>query len=116
MKRGDVWWADMPKPTASEPGFRRPILILQSNEFNRSQINTVIAAAITSNIGLAAAPGNVELSRGSVGLKRESVVNVSQLITLDRSFLSEKVGKLSSRKMLEVDQGVRLVLALQHAV
>lgn len=112
MKRGDVWWADMPEPMASEPGYRRPVLILQSNDFNRSQINTIVAAAITSNTRLADAPGNVALSRKSVGLDRESVVNVSQLVTLDRVFLSEKVGKLSPAKMVEVDQGVRLVLAL----
>jgi len=112
MRRGDVWWADIPEPTASEPGYRRPIVILQSNEFNRSQIGTIIAAAITSNTRLGAAPGNVELSRKSVGLNRASVVNVSQLVTLDRSFLCDRVGKLSSIKMLEVDQGVRLVLAL----
>ncbi len=112
MRRGDVWWADLPEPTASEPGFRRPVLILQADDFNRSRINTVIAATITSNTKLAAAPGNVALSKKSIGLNRESVVNVSQLVTLDKSFLSKKVGKLSSTKMLEVDQGVRLVLAL----
>lgn len=112
MRRGDVWWADLSEPTASEPGFRRPVLILQADDFNRSRINTIIAATITSNTKLAVAPGNVALSKKSVGLNRESVVNVSQLVTLDKSFLGEKVGKLSSTKMLEVDQGVRLVLAL----
>ena len=103
---------NLPEPSASEPGFRRPVLILQSNDFNRSHINTIIAATITSNVRLAVAPGNVALSRKSVGLDRESVVNVSQLVTLERTFLTQKVGRLSSSKMLEVDQGVRLVLAL----
>jgi len=112
MRRGDVWWVDLPEPIASEPGFRRPVVILQSNDFNRSHINTVVAATITSNTRLAKAPGNVALSSKSVGLNRESVVNVSQLVTLDRSFLTKKVGRLSSSKMLDVDQGVRLVLAL----
>ena len=112
MRRGDVWWADLPEPTASEPGFRRPVLILQSNDFNRSHINTIVVATITSNIRLVKAPGNVALSSKSVGLNRESVVNVSQLVTLDRSFLTKKVGRLSSSKMFDVDQGVRLVLAL----
>jgi len=112
MRRGDVWWADLPESTASEPGFPRPVLILQSDDFNRSRISTIIAATITSNTNLSVAPGNVTLSKKSVGLNRESVVNVSQIVTLDKSFLSEKVGKLSSTKMHEVDQGVRIVLAL----
>jgi len=112
MKRGEVWWADMPQPTASEPGFRRPVLILQSDDFNRSRINTIIAAVITSNTKLAAAPGNVFLSKRSVKLGRESVVNVSQIVTLDRSFLTERSGRLSAPKIREVEEGIRLVLAL----
>ena len=84
MKRGEVWWADLSEPTASEPGFRRPVLILQSDEFNRSRINTVIVAVITSNLNLAAAPGNVTLPKRSANLGRESVVNVSQIVTLDK--------------------------------
>ena len=112
MKRGEIWWADLTEPRASEPGFSRPVLILQSDEFNRSRINTVIAAAITSSTKLAAAPGNVLLSKRSINLGRESVVNVSQIVTLDKSFLSERVGKLQPQKLREVDEGVRLVLAL----
>ena len=112
MKRGEVWWADLPEPSASEPGFRRPVLILQSDDFNRSRINTVVAAAITSNTKLAAAPGNVTLSKRSVNLGRESVVNVSQIVTLDKSFLTERVGRLRGAKLREVEEGVRLVLAL----
>ena len=112
MKRGEVWWADMPEPSASEPGFRRPVLIIQSDEFNRSRINTIVAAAITSNTKLGMAPGNVTLTKKSIGLNRESVINVSQLITLDRSFLNDRVGKISATKMREVDEGVRLVLSL----
>ncbi|MFT5483375.1 MAG: mRNA interferase MazF [Halieaceae bacterium] len=112
MRRGEVWWAELPEPTGSEPGYRRPVLILQSNDFNRSQISTVIVVAITSNTRLAAAPGNVVLSGRSVNLDRESVVNVSQILTLDKSFLGERVGKLSAPKLREVEEGVRLVMAV----
>ncbi len=112
MKRGEVWWAVLPEPTASEPGFRRPVLILQSDQFNRSRINTVVAAAITTNMILAAAPGNVSLPKRSANLGRESVVNVSQIITLDKSFLRERIGRLNGPKLREVEEGVRLVLAL----
>ena len=94
MKRGELWWAELPEPTDSEPGFRRPVLILQSDQFNRSHINTVVAAAITSNMNLAAAPGNVSLPKRSARLGRESVVNISQIITLDKSFLRERIGRL----------------------
>jgi mRNA interferase MazF len=112
VKRGEVWWAELPEPIASEPGFLRPILILQSDEFNRSRINTVVAAAITSNMKLAAAPGNVSLPKRSANLGRESVVNVSQIVTLDKSFLRERVGKLQAPQLREVEEGVHLVLAL----
>ncbi len=112
MKRGEVWWAELPKPAASEPGFRRPVFILQSDQFNRSRINTVVAVAITSNMNLAASPGNVSLSKRSANLGRESVVNVSQIITLDKSFLCERIGRLRDPKIREVEEGVRLVLAL----
>ena len=112
MRRGEVWWADLPEPVGSEPGFRRPVLIVQADEFNRSRIRTVLAVAITSNTALAGAPGNVPLSSRSVGLGRESVVNVSQVVTLDKSFLAERVGRLSEAKLREVDDGLRLVLAL----
>jgi len=110
VKRGEVWWAD--SPSASEPGFRRPVLVLQSDEFTRSRINTVVVAVITSNVRLAAAPGNVSLPKRGAGLNRESVINVSQILTLDKSFLVEKTGKLSQVSMSEVDEGVRLVLEL----
>jgi len=112
VKRGEVWWADMPEPSASEPGFRRPVVVVQSNEFNQSRINTIIVAVISSNMKLGLAPGNVTLSTKSVGLDRESIVNVSQLITLDKSFLNDRVGKIHNTKMQAVDEGVRLVLAL----
>lgn len=112
MKRGEIWWADLLEPSDSKAGFRLPVLILQSDDFNRSRINTVIAAAITSNTKLAMAPGNVLLSKRSVNLGRESVVNVSQIVTLDKTCLSERIGKLQPTKLREVEEGIRLVLAL----
>lgn len=112
MKRGEVWWASLPEPSGSEPGFRRPILIVQADEFNRSRIRTVIAAAITSNTSLARAPGNVSLSKRSVGLDRESVINISQIVTLDKTFLTKRVGILPRDKLQEVEDGLRLVFAL----
>lgn len=111
MLRGEIWWAILPRPQRSEPGYRRPLLIIQSDDFNRSRISTVIAAVITSNLRLALAPGNIVLSKKTSGLPRKSVVNVSQLITIDRAFLKEKAGDLSPLIMQEVDEGIRLVLS-----
>jgi mRNA interferase MazF len=102
----------LPGPIASEPGYRRPLLIVQSNDFNRSKIRTVIAVVITSNLRLAAAPGNVLLPRKSSRLPKESVANVSQLITVDKSFLTEKAGILPPDVLQEIEAGIRLVLLL----
>ena len=99
-------------PEGSEPGFRRPVLVVQSNDFNRSQIRTVMAAAITANTSLALAPGNVALPKKTAGLKQDSVVNVSQIITLDKRYLTERVGKLPIGKLRQVEDGLRLVFAL----
>ena len=112
MKRGEIWWASLPVPTGSEPGYRRPVLIIQTNEFNRSAIRTVIVAAITSNRFLAAAPGNVQLSTRGTGLNVTSVVNVSQVVTLDKSVLTKKVGRVPPSAMRRIENGLRLVLAL----
>ncbi|HZU32325.1 MAG TPA: type II toxin-antitoxin system PemK/MazF family toxin [Candidatus Angelobacter sp.] len=112
MTRGEIWWADLPDPRGSEPGFRRPVLIIQANSFNRSRIHTVIVAVISSNLRLAEAPGNVLLPSSVTGLPRDSVVNVSQLLTLDRSFLTEELGKLSGQLRAEIDAGLKLVLDL----
>ncbi|MGC2745188.1 MAG: type II toxin-antitoxin system PemK/MazF family toxin [Candidatus Angelobacter sp.] len=112
MTRGEIWWADLPEPCGSEPSFRRPVLIIQADSFNRSGIRTIIVAVITSNLRLVDAPGNVLLPALVTGLPRDSVVNVSQLLTLDRLFLTELVGKLSGRPLAEVETGLRLVLAL----
>jgi mRNA interferase MazF len=112
VRRGEIWWADLPEPRRSEPGFRRPVLVIQANSFNGSRIQTVIVAVITGNLQLAGAPGNVLLPARAVGLPKDSVVNVSQLLTLDRDFLTEPVGALPMRLQSAIDNGLRLVLDL----
>ena len=112
MRRGEVWWASLPEPAGSGPGLRRPLLIVSANSFNDSRINTVVAAVITSNLRLADAPGNVRLPIKGTGLSKASVVNVSQIITVDKTFLTERVGKLNPRLLAEVDDGLRLVLSI----
>ena len=112
MKRGEIWWASLPEPRASEPGYRRPVLVVQADEFNRSNITTVLGLAITSNLFVAAAPGNVRLSSRVSGLRKPSVVNVSQMVTIDKRFLVEKVKSLDKESMRRVDDGLRLVLAI----
>jgi mRNA interferase MazF len=112
MIRGAIWWAELPESVASEPGYRRPVLIIQSNAFNRSRIHTVIAVAITTNLRLAGAPGNVRLAARESGLPKDSVANVSQIITVDKTFLVEKCGQVREETMRAIDAGVRLVLSL----
>lgn len=112
MHRGEIWWASMPLPRGSEPGLRRPVLVMQADEFNRSRIRTVVVAPITSNLKLAQAPGNVRLPRRESRLPRDSVVNVSQIITVDRSRLEQCVGSLPRRYITQVEAGVRLLLGL----
>src|SRR6188474_656068 len=106
-RRGEIWWADLPVPRGSEPGHRRPVLIVQSNQFNESHIQTVIVAAITSNLHLADAPGNIRLRPAESGLTKVSVVNISQLLTLGRQFLIEKTGTLPVAAMNRVAEGLR---------
>lgn len=112
IQRGEIWWADLPEPRRSEPGYRRPVLVVQADSFNRSRIQTAIVAAITTQVELAAAPGNVLVPAHSAGLVRDLVINVSQLLTLDRSFLTEHAGTLPARLQRSVDQGLRTVLQL----
>ncbi len=112
MQRGEIWWANLPTPRRSEPGYRRPVLIIQQDDFNRSRIATVIAAVLTSNLRLQAAPGNVLLRSRDSGLPKDSVVNVSQLATLDKSILTERVAAVPSVRMKQIENGVRLVLGL----
>ena len=113
MKRGEIWWADLSSPVGSGPGYRRPVLVVQANPFNASRIATVVVATITSNVTLAEAPGNVRIAKSDSGLPHISVVNVSQLITLDRTILTTKVKTLAGGAMDKVDSGLKLILGLQ---
>ena len=112
MYRGEIWWANLPEPTGSEPGYRRPVLVIQDDVFNQSRINTVIVVIITSNTQLAEAPGNVLLPCEVSGLSRDSVANVSQIFTVDKTFLTERIGSLPNYLQEEVDEGLRTVLYL----
>lgn len=112
MKRGEVWWAALPPPSGSGPGLRRPVLVIQSDPFNDSRISTAIVAVITSNLALADAPGNVRAAKAESGLSKPSVVNVSQILTIDKALLTERVRPLSADAMQRVDNGLRLVLGL----
>ena len=112
VNRGQIWWADLPDPVASEPGYKRPVIVIQADEFNKSRINTIVVVAITSNVRLADAPGNVSLPKSKSGLSKESVANVSQIFTVDKQFLVEKIGQLDNHTMQELDEGIALVLGL----
>ena len=112
MKRGEVWWASLPEPIRSEPGYRRPVLVIQADEFNQSAIRTVICASITSNVNLASAPGNVRMSARASGLPKPSVVNVSQLLSMDRTLLTKRVKTVDNECMRLVEDGLRLILKL----
>jgi mRNA interferase MazF len=112
VNRGEIWWAELSEPRRSEPGFRRPVLVVQADSFNRSNIQTAIVAVITSNLHLALAPGNVLLPARSSGLSRDSVINVSQVLAVDREFFTECVGKLPRRFQALVDEGLRSILHL----
>jgi len=110
IAQGHVYWANLPEPSGSGPGFRRPVLVVQGDALNRSRIRTVVCVPLTSNLRWAEAPGNVLLSARATGLPKDSVVNTSQLITLDRSLLTEEVGKLSKRQLDLVLSGIDIVL------
>ena len=110
MEQGEFWWADLPEPAGSEPGHRRPIVIVQGDAFNRSHIRTVVCVVVTSNLALANAPGNALMPQETTGLPRDSVANVSQIITLDRAFLTERVGRLPADLLEEILDGIELVL------
>jgi mRNA interferase MazF len=112
MRRGEVWWADLPVPRGSEAGYRRPLLIISANDFNASSIQTVTCAALSTNLRLATAPGNVQLEAGEGGTTRVTIVNVSQLLTVDRRLLDEPAGALAPKTMKRVDAGLRLALEL----
>src|SRR5207247_5980016 len=108
VERGQVWWADLGEPSSSEPGFRRPLLVVQDDAFNRSRLRTVIAVVLTSNLRLVEAPGNVLIPAKIAGLPKDSVANVSQVITVDRDFLTESAGRIRGQALKDVERGLRL--------
>jgi mRNA interferase MazF len=110
ISQGDVWWAELDEPVGSEPGFRRPVLVVQGDDFNRSALRTVVAVSLTSDLRWASAPGNVRLTPRATGLPRDSVANVSQIDTLDNSILTERVGRLPAPKIELVLAGIDRVL------
>jgi len=110
IAQGHVYWANLPEPTGSGPGFRRPVLVVQGDALNRSRLRTVVCIPLTSNLRWAEAPGNVMLSASATGLPKDSVANSSQLITLDRALLTEEVGKLSKRQLDLILAGIDIVL------
>ena len=112
MIKGQIWWANLPDPRRSEPGYKRPVLIIQSDIFNKSDIQTIICAVITTNTKLAKAPGNLLLRKIDSHLPKESVINISQLITIDKTYLKKLVGTLNKRIMKKVDEGLKIVFDL----
>jgi mRNA interferase MazF len=112
MHRGTVWWANLPDPLGAAPGHRRPVLLIQADAFTGSRLATVVVVVITSNLRLAAAPGNVFLPADESGLPKDSVVNVSQIVTLDKQTLDAPIGQVSARTLTLIESGIRLVLDL----
>jgi len=110
IQQGDIVWVDLPSAEGSAPAGRRPAVVLQHDRFNRSRLNTAVVIAITSNLKYATLPGNVRLHKGEAGLLKPSVVNVTQIATIDRSTIISKAGQLSKKRMMEIWRGVLLVL------
>jgi mRNA interferase MazF len=110
IAQGDVWWAELGEPTGSGPGFRRPVVVVQGNGLNRSRLATVVCVPLTSNLAWADAPGNVLLRAKSTGLTKDSVANVSSIVTLDRSVLTDHVGRLSAKPMVQILHGIDVIL------
>ena len=112
MRRGEIWWADLGRPTGSEPGYRRPVLVVQSDLFNQSTISTVIVVPMTKNLSLGAAPGNVSCGKRQTGLPARSVANVTQLTVVNRTRLVEKVGVVPGTLLRHIEEGIQLVLGM----
>ena len=110
VAQGDVWWAELPEPAGSEPGFRRPVVVAQGDALNHSRLGTVVCVPITSNLRWADAPGNVLVEGSRSGLPRDSVANVSQVVSLDRDVLAERVGKLPAHLLEAVLDGIDVIL------
>ncbi len=112
IERGQIWWADLPEPRGSSPGYEHPIVIIQSDSFNQTKLNTVIGVVITSNLDLAEMPGNVLIKKENSELPKDSVINITQIVTIDKSELLKYVGTVSERKIEQIENGLRLVLSL----
>ncbi|HEX9113215.1 MAG TPA: type II toxin-antitoxin system PemK/MazF family toxin [Nitrospirota bacterium] len=110
IKQGDVFWLDLADPDGSEPGYRHPHVVVQNNVYNQSRINTVVLCALTSNLKRASVPGNVLLKKGEANLKKDSVVSVSQIVTVDKSDLLERIGSLSHARVTQIVAGVKLLV------
>jgi mRNA interferase MazF len=110
IAQGEVWWADLAEPIDSAPGYRRPVIVLQSDPLNRSQIATVVCVVLTSNLRWSIAPGNLLLTAKHTGLDRDSVANVSQLVTIDKGQLTERVGKVPKKQIEGVFSGIDLIM------
>ena len=109
IEQGEIYWVDLGQPSGSEPGYRHPHIVIQNNLFNTSNINTVVICALTSNIKRAQAPGNVLLNKGEANLPKKSVVNISQIYTVNKSDLTEKIGKVSAKRFNEILEGIKLL-------
>ena len=112
IRRGQVWWADLGTPRGASPGYVRPVVVIQAELFNKTDIDSVIIAIATTNLRLARMPGNVSVSGDVAGLKEDSVVNITQLFTVDQTDLLELLGNIPDNKMEQIDRGLRLVLSL----
>ncbi len=109
IQQGEVWWADLSEPSGSGPGFRRPILVIQGNPFNESKISTVVCIPLTSNLKWASAPGNLLLKKRATGLTKDSVANISQIVSLDKNVLTEKSGRVSDSSLKQIFNGLDIV-------
>jgi mRNA interferase MazF len=110
VAQGDIWWADLPAPTGSGPGFQRPVVVVQSDAFNRSNIGTIVCIPLTSNLRWAEAPGNMLLPARATGLPKDSVANVSQILAIDRDLLTERAGRVSRNQLETILDGIGTVL------
>ena len=110
IAQGEIWWAELPDPAGSGPGFRRPVVVVQGDAFNASSLATVVVVPLTSNLRWSEAPGNVRVTARMTGLPRDSVANVSQIVTLDRAMMMDRVGKLTTAKLDLVLAGLDIVL------
>ncbi len=108
-RQGEIFWVDLGEPSGSEPGFRHPHIVIQNNIFNSSSINTVVVCSLTTNLKRAKAPGNVSLNKGEANLSKKSVVNVSQIYTVNKSDLKEKIGQVSEKRVYEILKGLNLL-------